>query len=166
MSKITRAVVALCLLPSIGCGVVFGGTRQSVRTMASPDGASVTTAPASVVYRTPTTLSLERKNEYVLTFAMDGYTSQQVQVERSMRTGVLIADILLTGIVGVVVDAVTGGWYKLSPEVATVTLTRVNANVVGPEVITVSLDTTSSEDGGTVDLRSTSHGVEVSIAGK
>ena len=45
-------------------------------------------------------------------------------------------------------------------------MSGVNANVVGPEAITVSLETTSGTDAEVVALRSTSPGVEVSIAGQ
>jgi hypothetical protein len=44
-----------------------------------------------------------------------------------MQGGILVLDILFTGLIGVIVDAVTGAWYKLSPETATVSLTSLGA---------------------------------------
>ena len=99
MRNASRTAIVLLLTPfMLGCGVIFGGTRQSIQTMSSPEGASVTTAPPTIGYTTPTTLNLERKNEYVLTFSSPGYTSQQLELQRSMRTDILVADIALTGL--------------------------------------------------------------------
>ncbi len=141
-ANMKRAVAILCLVSFVpfmsGCGVIFGGTRQVIQANSSPAGATVTTSPATQDYKTPASISLERKNETVLTFSADGYTSQKVQLQRSMRSGILVLDILFTGLLGVVVDAATGAWYRLSPEVATVSLTKV-ADIPGPETIQLAL---------------------------
>lgn len=47
--------------------------------------------------------------------------------------------MLFTGLIGVVVDAATGSWNKLRPESATVSLTKVDASVEGPDTILVSV---------------------------
>jgi hypothetical protein len=167
-----RTTALVCLLATVpfatGCGVIFGGTRQTIRATSSPEGASVETTPASIGYKTPTTLNLERKNSYVLTFSMPGYTSQKAELQRSLRTGIVIADVLLTGLVGIVIDAVTGAWYKLSPDVANVTLTRTGASLIGPETIVVSIGVDSSEarENANVQLRSTEPGVNVEVSTK
>lgn len=160
-----RAMAGVCVLAMspwlAGCGVIFGGTRQALRATSSPDGTTVTTTPATVEFKTPTTLNLERKQGYVLTFALPGYTSQQVEVQRSIRSGILVLDIL-SGLVGVVVDAATGGWYKLSPESVSVTLTKIDASVNGPDTITVALDTQSGDD-SRVGVASSAPGVMVDV---
>lgn len=159
--RATAVACVLAMLPFVaGCGVIFGGTRQAIRAMSSPDGVSLTTAPTTTDYKTPTSLSLQRKQEYGLTFSMPGYTSQTVQLQRSMRIGILVADVILTGIVGVVVDAATGGWWKLSPEFVNVSLTKV-ADLPGPNTITVTLRVMPSKDGTDVRVDSTVPGVRV-----
>ncbi len=57
----------------------------------------------------------------------------------SQTTGIIILDVLFTGLIGVVVDAATGSWNGLSPESATVALSKINASVDGPEQIVVGL---------------------------
>ena len=44
---------------------------------------------------------------------------QNFRFAKKMRTGALVADILLTGLLGVVVDALTGGWWNLEPDDST-----------------------------------------------
>ena len=80
--------------------------------------------------RTPTSLSLERKNNYVLEFSAPGYTTQRVDVQKSLRGGIVVLDIL-GGVLPVIVDAITGGWYKLSPEQVNAMLTKVDADGAG-----------------------------------
>jgi hypothetical protein len=106
-----------------GCGAMFGGSRQTVNVDSDPP-ASVTVLQTGMTQSTPTTLSLLRKDTYVLTFQKVGYDQKKVEVRRKMRGGILAMDILLTGLLGIVVDAATGSWYKLEPENITVTLTR------------------------------------------
>lgn len=162
-TQITALVSLLVVAPwCAGCGVIFGGTRQTLRATSSPDGTTVTTTPGTVDYKTPTSLSLERRHEYILTFSMPGYTEQKVEVQRSIRGGILVLDVL-AGLVGVVIDAATGGWYKLSPETVTVTLTKVNASVAGPDTLTVAIDTRKVEASGDVTVRSSEPGVSVHV---
>lgn len=161
--RMAAVVCVVAASPSLaGCGVIFGGTRQSLRATSSPDGTTVATMPATVEYKTPTSLSLERRHEYVLTFSMPGYTEQKVQLQRSLRSGIVVLDVL-SGLVGVIVDAATGGWYKLSPDTVNVTLTKTNASVPGPETITVALDTKPSGGTSAVGVVSSQPGVSIGV---
>jgi hypothetical protein len=112
-------------------------------------------------FTTPTTLNLERKNTYVLTFTASGYNPATFSLRDGIGTGTLIADVLLTGVVGVIVDAVTGSWYGLEPETANVTLTRATTGGSGPEEIHIRLR--QSEDKGHVEVNSDAPGVSVSV---
>ncbi|WP_291988081.1 hypothetical protein [Luteitalea sp.] len=53
--------------------------------------------------RTPTSLSLERKNNDVLEFSAPGYTTQRVGVQKSLRGGIVVLDIL-GGVLPVIVE--------------------------------------------------------------
>jgi hypothetical protein len=118
------AVAAFALLT--GCGAMLHGSRQDIQVQSSVPGATVTTSPVSMSVNAPGTLSLERKNNYVLTFSAPGYAPAAVNVTNSIGVGTVIADVLLTGLVGVVVDGMTGLWYGLNPETASATLVTVD----------------------------------------
>ena len=160
--KASRIVAgSLCLafaFVTAGCGTIMNGTRQTVAIQSTPAGATVITAPASGTSTTPGSIALERKNNYVLTFTADGYEPAEAHLRREMRTVILVLDIL-AGLVGVVVDAVTGGWYQLEPETVSVTL-RSNA---GLEDITVRLSILDSDQQRTVELEATRPGVRVTV---
>ena len=78
---------------------------------------------------------------------------------RSGRT--VIADVLLTGLVGVIVDAATGSWYGLVPESANVTLTRSTTGGTGPQEIHIQLREANGK--GRVELKSDAPGVSVHV---
>lgn len=165
-SRTVRMAAVVCVVAAspwvAGCGVIFGGTRQSLRATSSPDGTAVRTMPETVEYKTPTSLSLERKQEYVLTFSMPGYTEQKVQLQRSIRGGIVVLDVF-AGLVGVIIDAATGGWYKLSPDTVNVSLTKLNASVPGPDTITIALDSTAKGERSAVGVVSSAPGVSVGV---
>ena len=158
----TRTVlsVAAALVLS-GCGAILHGPRQNIDVQTSPGGAKLETSPATGTYTTPTTLNLERKNTYLLTFTAPGYNPATFNLRNGIGTGTLIADVLLTGVIGVVVDAVTGSWYGLEPESANVTLTRATTGGSGPAEIHIRLR--QSEDKGHVEVSSDASGVSVNV---
>jgi hypothetical protein len=138
-NRAIACAVLLSLAVSLsGCGLIFGGSRQVVRATSSPDGALVKTSPDTAETRTPAALNLERKNSYVLTFTKEGYAPAKAELQRETRVGIIVADVLLTGLVGVIIDAATGSWYKLSPEVVTVAMEKTAA-VPGPDRIEVTV---------------------------
>jgi hypothetical protein len=137
--RLLMQLLVVALLPALlGCGLIFGGTTQTIRATSSPDGVTVSTGTGGQDYRTPASLSLERKNSYTLTFSAPGYSSQKFDLQKSIRGGIVVLDVLC-GLVGVVIDAATGAWYRLSPEVVNVTLTKVNAKAPGPDTIHLSI---------------------------
>lgn len=132
-------VLVAVTLGSSGCGVILNGSSQTVTAQSSPDGAQITVEPGGMRYTAPTEMSLERKSSYVLTFRKEGYSDATFAVRKKANVGIIILDVLLTGLIGVVVDAATGAWNGLSPDAATVALTRIDASLDGPEEILVGL---------------------------
>ena len=147
-SPIVTLLLLAVLLPTLsGCGVIFGGTREIITATSAPDGARITASPSVGNFTTPASMSLERKHSYTLTFTKDGYEPATFQINNSIRGGIVVLDVLFTGLIGVVVDAVTGGWYKLEPKSAVVALTRTDGFTNGPETIEINISVGPSEDG-------------------
>lgn len=139
-----RCSFALALAISLsGCGVIFGGTTKEISVVSTPTEARLTTEPLTGLFTTPATLTLNRKTAYTLVIWKEGYREAQVPIQKSMRVGPLIFDIV-TGGLGVLVDWATGGWWDLKPTESSITLERLDDRVDGPAVIEV----TFSKDGG------------------
>lgn len=164
--RLNRLGVVTCLLavlPAVsGCGLIFGGSRQVVRLTSSPDGAKVVSTPLTSDATTPSSLSLERKNNYTLTFSAPGYSSKNVELQKSVRGGIVVLDILC-GLVPVIIDAATGGWYELSPDLVSVTLTKTSADVAGPDQIDIQVALTNGKYITQVKPKASSTGVTVSV---
>lgn len=157
LRQVSLLAASVCLT---ACGTILNGTRQNIGVQSAPAGAHVETAPATGVSTTPTTLNLERKNSYVLTFSAAGYSPATFNIHNNMNGLTVVADILLTGLLGVIVDAATGAWYSLSPETATVSLTRTTA-MEGPDTIEIRVG--ESSDGKRVQITSDAPGVQVQV---
>lgn len=142
---ITRRAAPLALICLLtGCGAIIHGTRQDITAQSALEEARLTINPEGSVRTTPATLNLERKRSYLLTFSSPGYESESLEIKNGLNGWVLTADILL-GLVGVVVDGLTGSWYTLKPDLATVTLRRDDGELgaaagSGPNKISIQLN--------------------------
>ena len=141
-----------------GCAAISQGTKQTIPVQSSPNAASV--AVSGISYTTPTTLELERKNEYVLSFSKEGYESAQIRITKHLSGGYLAADILLTGLLGVVIDGITGAWYNLKPETVTVSLGKMS-NIPGPDKIEIAIEGVDKSD--KLDITSSVPDVDIHV---
>ena len=144
LAAVRAPLVLAAALSLSGCGVMFGGTTKTISVNSRPTEARLTTEPLTGTFSTPAILELERKNSYTLVLWKEGYEETQFPITRRMRTGPLILDILFTGLLGVVVDHFTGGWWDLQPETVSVTLQPLQD---GLEPIVVTISASESEDG-------------------
>jgi hypothetical protein len=160
MSRFSILVLALALGSLYGCGAIFNGTRQTIQATSAPQGAKISTTPATGDFTTPASLSLQRKQGYSLSFELPGYNKASFEIQNHMQGGILALDILFTGLLGVVIDAATGAWYKLSPEAATVALTKTSASIAGPDTVYVAVRV-GGKDHRDVSIRSTVPGVTI-----
>lgn len=152
-----RIAVFCFALFNISCGAMFNGTTQEILTQTSPTEVQVVVDGANVPYTTPTTLILERKDNYVLTFSKQGYAEKKVEIKRTLNGGILVLDIL-TGGIGVLVDAVTGAWYNLTPTTVAVSLVTLG-EIDGPETIEVAV----RQDEDQLVIDSSTKGVTVRV---
>lgn len=119
-------LVILCagsLVVGAGCATIMSGTTQKVKISSVPDSANVKiermTGAQSVPYwegKTPTTAKLHRKDSYLVTISLDGYERAEVTVEYGGMNGWIWGNIAFGGILGIVVDAISGADIKLKPD--------------------------------------------------
>jgi hypothetical protein len=158
-ARLRATALGAMMMAITGCAAIFNGTRQNITATSAPDAATIAVEPGGAKYTTPASMSLERKNEYNLTFTKDGYSSGVFHVEKHLNGGMVVLDVLFTGLVGVVVDAATGAWYNLDPATAQVVLTKAMASVPGPDTIRVAI----SKRGDQWHVESSTPGVIVEV---
>lgn len=152
MHEFARRTAVLVMAGSLvvgltGCGTILGGSAQEINVSSEPSEATVRFDRVNRTVTTPAEVELKRKNAYEVTFSKEGYTTERTVIESNLRAGILVLDILFTGLIGVAIDAGTGAWNALSPENVSVTLQRQSAAVTGPERIDVRLRTGETSDG-------------------
>lgn len=131
-------ILAFCLWMA-GCGAMFNGSYKTIDIQGAPSGAKITGNPDIGEYTLPTSLSLSRKHSYVLTFSKEGYKDAKINIRQNAQFGIIVLDVLMTGLIGVVVDAATGDWNNLSPDQVSVTLEKTSLGIVGPDHIEINL---------------------------
>ena len=105
-----------------GCATIMNGPRQSVALSSSPTGAQVTVNGVTLGL-TPMVTALRRRDTHLIRISMEGYEPFELGLTRSV-SGWVWGNILFGGFIGLGVDAVSGGLYKLSPEQVTAQLLR------------------------------------------
>ncbi len=75
---------------------------------------------------TPAVLQLKRKENHVVAIELEGYQPYSATFTRSV-SGWVVGNLVFGGLIGLVVDAATGGLYKLSPEQIAATLGQTGA---------------------------------------
>jgi len=106
---------------SSGCATVTRGTTQAIHINSSPTGAAVN-IDGSQRGVTPFSIELARSRDHNLKFSKKGYLDATFTVRRKFSGSSLTGNILLGGLPGMAVDALSGAAYDLKPETVLVTL--------------------------------------------
>jgi hypothetical protein len=129
--KAVLTFVAVGALLTASCGTIFHGTRVDVSVRSTPE--CTVTVDGGASYQTPTVVKVKRGDVHTFTFEKEGYKPVTVQVDNNILIGTLIADIFLTGLIGVVVDLVDGAMYTMDQKQITATLQEEGVTVTVPE---------------------------------
>lgn len=105
-----------------GCATIINGSKQDVGISSSPTGAKVTINNQDIG-KTPYVASLKRKDNHTISIEMEGYQTYETKLTRK-TSGWIAGNIVLGGLIGLAVDAITGSMYKLSPDQIESTLQR------------------------------------------
>jgi hypothetical protein len=97
-----------------GCATIMHGSKQDVGVSSMPTGATVR-VDSQDLGRTPVVAKLKRKENHIVRVELDGYKPFEGTLTRT-TSGWVWGNILFGGLIGLAVDASTGGLYKLTPE--------------------------------------------------
>jgi uncharacterized protein YceK len=107
-------IVGVAAIATVGCASIMHGTTQKVGISSSPTGASVT-VDNKALGTTPLFADLKRGEEHVVSIEIPGYEKTQLTLTKSV-SGWVWGNIVFGGLIGLAVDAISGGLYNLSPE--------------------------------------------------
>jgi hypothetical protein len=97
-----------------GCATIIHGTGQEVAISSRPSGAKVTVDNMSYG-QTPVVVSLARSNQHMVKIEMDGYQPFEMAIRKTV-SGWVWGNIIFGGLIGLAVDAISGGMYNLTPD--------------------------------------------------
>lgn len=110
-------VVVLLLLGAVllsSCATIVSGSEQRVRINSNPSSALILIDEIEVG-KTPFEIKLERKREHHVMIKLDGYKLYETRFTKKFNAWYL-GNILFGGIIGLVIDPITGAIYNLSPK--------------------------------------------------
>jgi hypothetical protein len=109
MAGLFAAAVAL-----IGCATIMHGSSQEIGIQSQPTGASVVIDNEDFGV-TPVIAKLSRKDNHTIRVSMAGYQPYDATITKSV-SGWVWGNIVFGGLIGLAIDAISGGLYKLNPE--------------------------------------------------
>jgi len=104
----------LAAVAFFGCATIMHGTSQEIGIQSKPTGATVTINNQEYG-KSPVVAKLSRKDNHTVHLTLDGYQPFDATITRS-TSGWVWGNIVFGGLIGLAVDAITGGLYKLKPE--------------------------------------------------
>lgn len=104
---------AICLLSLTSCATIVHGTRQNVSISSTPSNAEVW-LDRSYVGTTPLIIAMTRNDSHFVSIELEGYERYEIVLSREI-SGWAFGNIFIGGI-GLAVDAISGGLYKLTPD--------------------------------------------------
>ena len=110
MKKLITTFLLITFIYLNGCATIFSGSSEDVSLESDPPKAKVLLNGSSMG-KTPLTLKLQKGKSYIIEFIKEGYENKTLNLSYSLGAGWLILDIL-SGLIGIIVDAATGNWNK------------------------------------------------------
>ena len=105
--------LAITLLLS-SCATVMSGSKQNVKFTSNPSSATVFIDEVEVG-KTPFEMKLTRKSEHQVLIKLEGYQTYQTSLTKKLN-GWFFGNILIGGLIGIIIDPITGAMYNLTPK--------------------------------------------------
>lgn len=112
---------------STACATVTRGTNEAWTIETNPIGAAVRTTVGFACDATPCTFKMPRKSEFDVTVTKPGYKTVTTHVtHQTAGAGAagMAGNVILGGVIGVGVDAVSGATQELKPNPLSLTLEK------------------------------------------
>lgn len=115
IQSITASVLLLFAMISMNsCATIMHGTKQSIGIASNPIDASVW-VDRVFTGKTPLITKMSRNNNHFVKIELDGYEPYEVAFTKQV-SGWVFGNIIFGGVIGLAVDAISGGLYRLTPE--------------------------------------------------
>jgi hypothetical protein len=128
MSRSVKVVSLAVFVPAFvaACATIMHGTSQQVSINSQPTGATVV-VDSQTLGVTPVVAKLGRKRTHRVTVTLAGYQPYEMVTIRK-TSGWVWGNIVFGGLIGLIVDASSGGLYDVRPEVISSQLARSGAS--------------------------------------
>jgi hypothetical protein len=103
------------------------GGSQDIGISSSPTNAEVSIDGLTKGH-TPVIANLSRKDNHIVKLALPGYAPAELTLTRGV-SGWVWGNLVFGGLIGLGVDAISGGLYKLSPEQLSGELAKQSASI-------------------------------------
>jgi hypothetical protein len=113
LKKIYTLLSFFFLLLFSNCATVIHGSRQKMIITCEPRIADVF-LDGTRVGQTPLTVKLARAHNHKIRICLEGYAPYEVNIKRRLD-GWIFGNILIGGVIGIGVDALSGSMFRLSP---------------------------------------------------
>ncbi len=110
---IISSTLAIALLTS-SCATIISGSKQNVKFDSNPSTATIYIDEVEVG-KTPFEIKLTRKSEHSVMIKLDGYQTYETKLTKKFNAW-YIGNILFGGLIGVIIDPITGAIYNLTPD--------------------------------------------------
>lgn len=127
------------------CATIVSGSKQEVSFNSTPTNASIFINEVEVG-KTPFKTKLERNKEHSVVIKLDEFKPYETKLTKKFNAW-YIGNIVFGGLIGLIVDPVTGAIYQLSPKEVNAQLqqgTTFNKSKNGEIFIAVSLEKDSN----------------------
>ncbi|WP_166962277.1 PEGA domain-containing protein [Yeosuana marina] len=114
MKSIIKSILVSSVLLLSSCATIISGSRQSTEITSEPSSAKVYINEVEVG-KTPIQKNLKRNQEYSIILELDGYETYKTKLEKKFNAW-FIGNIALGGLIGIIIDPITGAMHKLKPE--------------------------------------------------
>ncbi len=112
---LTKCVVLSAVaLAVLGCATILNDTSPPVRIGSEPAGADVY-VDGNLLGRTPAVIELSTKSSHTVVFRKEGYADRTYLLQTHTGALWVILDVL-SGLVPIVIDLVTGDWQELNED--------------------------------------------------